>query len=44
VLAQARGQVAVQLDHGEPAQALDQRLGQRHQAGADLDHGLAGPR
>ena len=39
--AQARGQVAVQLNHGELAQTLDQRLGQGHQAGANLDHGLA---
>src|SRR5690606_19418245 len=42
VQAQAQGQVAVKLDHGEPADALDQRLGQGHQARADLDHGIAG--
>ncbi len=42
VLAQPRGQVAVQLDHREPAQAFDQRLGQRRQPRADLHHGLPG--
>ena len=41
VRAQAHGQVAVQFDDGEPAQALDQGLGQRGQPGADLDHGVA---
>jgi hypothetical protein len=35
------GQVAVQLDDGQPAQPLHQRLRQRGQAGADLHHGLA---
>ena len=39
--AQTRRQVTVQLDHGELAQTLDQRLRQRHEAGTDLDHGLA---
>ena len=41
MLAQALRQVAVQLDHGEPPQPLDQRLRQRRQPRPDLDHGLA---
>ena len=44
VQAQAGRQVAVELDDGEAAQALDQRLRERGQARADLDHGLAGAR
>ena len=43
-LAPARGQVAVELDHRQRAAALEQRLGQRAQAGPDLDQRLAGPR
>jgi len=38
---QARGQIAVQLDDGQLVQALTHRLGQRGEAGADFDHGLA---
>jgi hypothetical protein len=41
VRAQARGQVAVQLDDREAAQALHQRLREGGEAGADLHHGLA---
>ena len=41
VQAQAQGQITVEFDHRQAAQALDQRLGERGQAGADLDHGLA---
>ena len=41
VFAQAHGQIAVQLDHRQVAQALHQGLGQSSQARADLDHGLA---
>ena len=39
--AQPHREVAVELDHGQLAQAFDQRLGQRGEAGADLDHELA---
>ena len=42
--AQTGGQIAVQLDHGEAAKPLDQRLRQRRQARADLDHGITGAR
>ena len=38
--AKARSQIAVQLDDGQPPQALKQRLGERGQAGADFHHGL----
>ena len=41
VRTQPRGQVAVEFDHREAPQPLDQRLRQRRQAGADFDHGLA---
>lgn len=41
MLAQALRQVAVQLDHGEPPQPLDQRLRQRRQPRPDFNHGLA---
>ena len=44
VLAQAHGQIAVQLDHRQMAQTLDQRLRECGQAGANLDHGLTGHR
>ena len=39
--AKARSQIAVQLDDGQPPQALKQRLGERGQAGADFHHGLS---
>ena len=42
--AQMGGQVAVEFDHGQPAEALHQRLGQRGQTGPDLHHRLAGHR
>jgi len=42
VQAQTHRQVAVEFDHGEVAQSLDQWLGERGQAGPDLDHGLSG--
>ena len=39
--AQAQRQVAVQLNDGQTAQALDQRLRERGQAGADFHHRIA---
>ena len=42
VLTQAARQIAVELDHGQVPQALDQRLRERGQAGTDLDHHLPG--
>ncbi|MNR05500.1 hypothetical protein D3C85_1215340 [compost metagenome] len=42
VQTQAKRQVAVQLDHRDAAQALDQGLRQSHQAGTDFHHGIAG--
>ena len=44
VFAQAHRQVAVELDHREVPQALDQGLREGRQTGADLDHGLTGHR
>ena len=38
MLAQAAGQIAVEFDHTQAAQALHQRLRQRGQAGPDLHH------
>ena len=40
VAAQLTGQVAVDFDHLQMSQALDQGLGQSGPAGANLDHGL----
>ena len=44
MLAQALGQIAVELNDRELAQSFDQRLRHGGQAGADLDHGVAGLR
>ncbi len=41
--AQPRGKVPVQLDHGQVAQTLDQRLRQGRQARTDLHHRLTSP-
>lgn len=40
--AQAHGQIAVKLNHGELAEPLNERLRQRGQTGADFNHRLAG--
>ncbi len=44
MLAQLPGQVAVQLDHSQVPQSLNQRLRQGRQPGPDLHHSLARPR
>jgi hypothetical protein len=40
-LPQARDQVAVDLDHMQVGQPFEQRFGERAQAWADFDHGVA---
>ena len=42
MLTQPARQVAVEFDHGQGPQALDQWLRERGQAGANLDHHLSG--
>ena len=41
VFTQANGQVAIELDHRQMAQALDQGLCQSGQAGSNFNHGLS---
>ena len=41
LLAQPRGQIAIDLDHRETIQPLQQRPGERGQAGPDFNHRIA---